>query len=200
MRTLLLLGLIASVTVLAGCEGRSSWSDASSSAETAAGTTNPSARVPGDSTGALLPITSAAILARVSDGHARATVVNVWATWCVPCREEFPDLLDVANSHKADGVRLMLVSADFDQQLGDVRTFLKSHGVRDTSYFKRDGDQAFIDALNPKWTGTIPVTFVYDATGKRVAFWEGRANRARFETAIQLALKSTPSATKEIPS
>ena len=49
-------------------------------------------------------------------------------------------------------------------------------------------------------TPTIPATFVYDAAGRRVAFWEGRANRARFEAAIRQALGPAPSAHKETSS
>ena len=99
--------------------------------------------------------------------------------------------------HQADGVRLVLVSADFDDQTPEIHRFLNSQGVHDTTYLKRETDQVFIDALNPKWTGTIPATFVYDASGRRVAFWEGRADRARFEAAIRHALEGAPSATKE---
>src|SRR6266850_1595147 len=93
-----------------------------------------------------------------------------------------------ARAHQADGVRLVLVSADFDDQMAETHHFLNSQGVHDTTYLKRQTDRVFIDALNPKWTGTIPATFVYDASGRRVAFWEGRADRARFEAAIRHAL------------
>ena len=82
----------------------------------------------------------------------------------------------------------------------DVRHFLESHGVRDTSYLKRGGDQTFIDTLNRAWSGSIPATFVYDAAGRRVAFWEGRADRARFEEAILQALASRRITDKEKPS
>src|SRR5437867_9588711 len=83
--------------------------------------------------GALRLIDATGILALARDGRARATLVNVWATWCEPCREEFPELVEAANAHRADGVRLVLVSTDFDEQVPDVRHFLESHGVRDTS-------------------------------------------------------------------
>ena len=196
MRTLLRLACFAAAVAIAGCGGSSAPEQAASGGATgAAGTT--AATTAADSSGALMPINASAILAHVADGRAKVTIVNVWATWCLPCREEFPELLEAARAHEADGVRLMLVSTDFDEQLPQVHSFLGSHGVRDTTYIKRDGDQPFIDTLNPKWTGTIPVTLVYDATGKRVAFWEGRADRARFEAAIQQALGAPPAATKE---
>src|SRR2546423_2167943 len=64
-------------------------------------------------TAVLLPIDAAGLLARVSGAGARATLVNVWATWCPPCREEFPAMVAVARRHRAEGLRLLLVSGDF---------------------------------------------------------------------------------------
>ena len=151
-------------------------------------------------TAALVPTDAAHVLARVRDGRARVTVVNVWATWCAPCREEFPALLAAAAAHRDDGVRLLLLSTDFEEQINDVRKFLAAHGVRDTAYLKHEGDLPFIDAMNPGWSGTIPATFIYDSTGRRIAFWEGRADSARFEAAIQQALGRIPAAHEEKPS
>jgi len=134
----------------------------------------------------VLPADARRVLALAKRPGPRATVVNVWATWCGPCRAEFPALLEAARRHP--GVRLVLVSADFDDQMPAVRRFLADHGVRDTTYIKSEADQAFIDGLNPAWSGALPATFVYDARGNRVAFWEGEADAHRFETAIEHAL------------
>src|SRR5687768_6490353 len=62
----------------------------------------------------LEPATAEQLLARVREPGARATLVNVWATWCGPCREEFPALVALAERRRADGLRVLLVSADFD--------------------------------------------------------------------------------------
>ena len=190
MRHALAFATLLATVVLAGCAERTS-NDAKAAVAAA-----PVAAAP-DTGVTLVPIDSAALLALTRDGRARVTVVNMWATWCVPCRQEFPELMAAARAHQAEGVRLVLVSADFDDHIAEIHRFLNSQGVHDTTYLKRQTDQVFIDALNPKWTGTIPATFVYDASGRRVAFWEGRADRARFEAAIRHALEEAPSATKE---
>ena len=138
----------------------------------------------------LVPVTAAGILDHVRRPGARATLVNVWATWCAPCREEFPALLRVARERAGDGLRLMLVSADFDDQAPAVRAFLAERAVSDTTYLKSGDDMSFINTLSPQWSGALPATFVYDEGGRLVAFWEGMADEARFRKAVDQVLAS----------
>jgi thiol-disulfide isomerase/thioredoxin len=137
------------------------------------------------------PLTADQLLALVHRGESRATLVNVWATWCIPCRQEFPALLRVARAHSPRDLRLVLVSADFEDQLPGVHRFLAQQGVRDTTYLKTGDDMTFIQSMEPRWTGSLPATFVYDRSGRLVSFWEGAADTARFEHAITAALTSS---------
>ena len=139
----------------------------------------------------VVPAGAQEVLAVVRSGGARATMVNLWATWCAPCRAEFPALLRVAQSRRSRGLRLVLVSADFPDQLAAVRAFLRAHGVRDTSYIESGEPMAFIDAIEPKWSGALPATLVYDRDGKLVEFWEGAADSTRFSEAADRALART---------
>jgi thiol-disulfide isomerase/thioredoxin len=136
----------------------------------------------------VVPVTAQDLHARVSRGHASATIVNVWATWCIPCRQEFPALLRVARVHAAKGVKLVLVSADFPDQLAGVHTFLAAQGVTDTTYLKAGEDMAFIEAMDHRWTGALPATFIYDRNGRLQSFWEGAGDAARFESALTTVL------------
>ena len=121
-------------------------------------------------------------------------LVNVWATWCLPCREEFPDLLRVAKEFEGRGLRLVLVSADFSDATSDVTKFLTEQGVDFPTLLKAGKDEAFVDGLDRRWTGAIPATFVYDERGKLVRYWEGKADYKSLKKRVLEALdtKETP--------
>ena len=145
------------------------------------------------------PATAEELRALARRPGARATMVNVWATWCAPCREEFPALLRVAAAREGRGLRLVLVSADFEDQLPAVRDFLRAHGVRDTSYIQSGAPMAFINALNPGWSGALPATLIYDTNGRMLAFWEGAADESKFAQAADQALGLAPRTKEHAP-
>ena len=76
------------------------------------------------------PVTAADIQKMIRDSGAKAVLVNMWATWCGPCREEFPGLVSVAHKYQGQGLRVLLVSADTDTDLPAVKKFLAEHGVK----------------------------------------------------------------------
>src|SRR5262245_33255733 len=76
-----------------------------------------------------VPASATEILAAVRAPGAAGTLVNMWATWCVPCREEFPDLLRLRSAYRERGLRVLLVSGDFDSERPQVEAFLREQGV-----------------------------------------------------------------------
>jgi thiol-disulfide isomerase/thioredoxin len=114
-----------------------------------------------------------AIMAAVKAPGAQAVLVNVWATWCEPCREEMPDLVRFYRDHRARGLRLVLISADDDDQRAEVARVLGALGFDGPAFIKRGNDMTFIDALDPKWKGALPATFLFDASGAKKTSWLG---------------------------
>lgn len=133
---------------------------------------------------ALEPVTAEQLIARTREPGARATLVNVWATWCAPCREEFPAIVSLAERHRDDGLRVLFVSADFEDQAHEARAFLARHRAPGPWLVKTGPDMEFINGLDRRWSGALPVTLVYDSNGQPVEFWEGGADSARFEAAV----------------
>lgn len=125
------------------------------------------------------------------DGSAPATVVNVWATWCLPCREEFPDLVQLEREFRPRGVRVVLISADFPDRRGEVEAFLGEHGVGFRTFLKEGADMEFIDTLSPQWSGALPGTFVFDAAGALAWWFEGKTDLPTLRGVVETVLKKS---------
>ncbi|HSD11700.1 MAG TPA: TlpA disulfide reductase family protein [Candidatus Binatia bacterium] len=135
------------------------------------------------------PISGPQLLDLVRASKARTVLVNVWATWCIPCREEFPEILRIRERYRERGVEVVLVSADFDDTVGEARKFLAEHGVDFTTYVKSGGDMEFINTLDPDWSGALPATFIFDSTGKRRHSLLGKTSYDTFEGKVLDVLK-----------
>src|SRR5277367_5104163 len=75
------------------------------------------------------PVTSADVQRLIHEPGAKAVLVNMWATWCGACREEFPGLVRVAQKYRGQGLKTILVSADDTDQVAAVKKFLAEEGV-----------------------------------------------------------------------
>ena len=114
----------------------------------------------------LVPATAQEVLGAARAAGAKVAIVNLWASWCIPCREEFPDLVRFYQAHR-DDVALFFVSGDFASDTAPAREFLADQGVDFRTYLKTQKDAEFIDAFDPEWSGALPATFLYDAGGVR---------------------------------
>ncbi|MET0791853.1 MAG: TlpA disulfide reductase family protein [Polyangiaceae bacterium] len=121
-----------------------------------------------------LPIVdSATLLQKIRDSGQRGVVVNAWASWCDPCREELPMLARVAPKLAALGVPIWLVSVDDPDGFPAAKALLDSMSIALPSFAAAPPLQAFKAGVNPKWPGMIPVSFLFDSTGKLRYFWPG---------------------------
>lgn len=144
-----------------------------------------------------VPVTVEQLKAEIARPGAGATLVNVWATWCAPCREEFPDLLRLYRTYRNHGLRVVLVSADFEDQAAEARRFLAQQGAGFRTFLKTGDDQRFIEGLDPRWSGALPATWLYDAQGALRYFHEGRTTFDTLEPMVLAALGDTTSLMKE---
>ncbi|HYN26526.1 MAG TPA: redoxin domain-containing protein [Pyrinomonadaceae bacterium] len=120
-------------------------------------------------------------------GNPRPLVVNFWATWCDPCREEFPDLVKLYQQFRPKGLDMIAVSLD---DLADIKTevpkFLRQMRATMPAYLLNvpDPDQ-IISTVDPQWSGALPATFLYDAEGKVVFKHFGRIKPLELRTVIE---------------
>jgi len=97
----------------------------------------------------------------VADLRGRPTVVNVFASWCIPCKDEAP-VLAAASRSRAGSVQF--VALDYQDYTSDGRRFLRRYGNDFAALHDGDGHVA------QSWGATgVPETYVLDATGHIVA-------------------------------
>jgi thiol-disulfide isomerase/thioredoxin len=122
----------------------------------------------------------------IKNNDGRALLINVWATWCAPCREEFPELVKLATNYCKE-VRVVGISVDEKGDLDSkVIPFLKNQNASFQNYLLKVVDpEDFINALNKKWGGAIPATFIYDKEGNQKEMIVGKQTYEVFESAIK---------------
>ncbi len=108
-------------------------------------------------------------------------VVNVWASWCGPCKAEAPLLHEAAATY---GDRVQFLGVDILDSLGGARSFLAAQGITYPSVFDPAG--AIRDSL-----GMIgqPATVFYDAEGHVASSWDGQLTQTALDRGIRAALR-----------
>jgi thiol-disulfide isomerase/thioredoxin len=127
----------------------------------------------------------------------KVVLVNFWATWCVPCREEYPDLVRLEAAWRSKGVAVIGVSTDLGKESAAVEKFLAANNPAFPNYHKKSGgdDQDFIDSVDPKWGGELPFTVLYGKDGKKAATLSGKQSREDLERQVSRLL-GTPSGSR----
>lgn len=138
-----------------------------------------------DSKNLLVQASASEILKDIQETPATLTILNLWATWCAPCIEEFPELLEAYYAYQSQGVRLLFLSADHTSAYSRALQFLNDQGVDFKTYIKGDQDLSLIKDLFPKWQGALPATLFYDHSGKLIHSHQGMLNYEQLEIWIE---------------
>jgi thiol-disulfide isomerase/thioredoxin len=128
---------------------------------------------------------------RLAQEKGRVVLLNFWATWCEPCREEFPSLERLQKAYAGKGLTVLGVSTDLGSQVPQVEKFLAEQRPSFPNYMKKPGgdDQNFIDAVDRSWGGELPFTVVYGRDGKKVRVLSGKQSYGDFEKEVARLLK-----------
>lgn len=119
----------------------------------------------------------------------KAVLINIWATWCIPCVEEFPHIAKVQKEFP-DDLQVIFISADFPEEINRIHDFLKSNQVDWQTYIKDDRDEPFINAIWPEWSGAIPASIIYNKDGSHLTFFERSASYDEFKNLAVTAINS----------
>lgn len=121
---------------------------------------------------------------QLSRQKGKVVLINIWATWCPPCREETPELVALYNEYKDDGLVIIGVSID-EQRESVVRPFMKEFAIPYPIYI--DKDEIVMDKYGPVMG--IPTTYVVDKEGMIRYFATGALTRKELEPRIQVLLE-----------
>jgi thiol-disulfide isomerase/thioredoxin len=134
--------------------------------------------------------------------RGKPLVVNFWATWCEPCRDEYPLIVDLAKEFKPQGISVLGIDMDDDSDMNLVRRFIARNQPPFPNYRQKPGINldAFYDGVNPQWRGTMPQTIFYGRDGNIVGFFLGTRPRAAFEQAFRATLATTANAASGVHS
>lgn len=124
---------------------------------------------------------------KLSSFRGRIVVLNFWATYCLPCREEMPALSAIQNHYAAYGVQVIGATADFVDAKKDVLKFIKEVKVNFPVWLEASVDDMKRFGLGP----ALPGTAIIDRTGKVV--WSSRkpVTEAELKTHLDALLAET---------
>ncbi|HEY1484094.1 MAG TPA: TlpA disulfide reductase family protein [Candidatus Acidoferrum sp.] len=118
-------------------------------------------------------------------------VVTFWATWCEPCRDEYPMLNELAKQYAPQGLKVVGISLDQDGDSDRIlmRRFLARYKPIFPNYRKKKGEEdSFVQAVLPGWNGSIPATFFYSKDGRQIGHLAGASDRETYDAAIRTLL------------
>jgi len=130
---------------------------------------------------------------RLAKERGRVVVINYWATWCEPCREEFPEFVEFHQQWAGRGVTFWAMSLDVASVRDtEVKKFLAEQRVPFPVFIRAatEDPNDFINAIDQRWTGELPATFVYDREGRRKHSLFGKQTRKSLEDAVKPLLNA----------
>ncbi len=128
-------------------------------------------------------------LLKLSDLKGKVVLVDFWATWCAPCREGIPDLVELKNEFKDKDIEIVGISVDAltrgGATAGDVLPFIAANKI---NYPIVRGDGSVIDAFGG--IKSIPTSFLIDKEGKIIAKYESLVSKEMYIKDIKSVLNN----------
>jgi len=124
--------------------------------------------------------------ASLADYRGKVVLVNLWATWCPPCKEEMPALESFHRKHAGDGFTIVAIN-DGDPS-ADVVQFVKDYGLTFPVWL----DPTYIATEKAFKTLNLPSSFVIDRNGQIVLSWVGGINLRTLEKYVTPIIEAQP--------
>ena len=121
----------------------------------------------------------------MNERNDRVKVFNFWATWCKPCIKELPYFEALQQQYPKEELQVYLISFDDVENLESrVKPFIEKRKIGSTVKLLDETDyNAFIDKIDPSWSGAIPATLII--AGDKRQFVEGELDEAQLKNLIE---------------
>jgi thiol-disulfide isomerase/thioredoxin len=101
-------------------------------------------------------------------------LVNVWASWCAPCRMEFPQLMIMNQMYRGRAFELVTLNVEGAERTAEIMAFLKQMRASNTNYRFQSGNPAeLVGALGNGWMGELPFTLLIKPGGEVIYTHKG---------------------------
>ena len=136
-------------------------------------------------------IDTEALKGLITQQRQHPLLINFWATYCDPCREEFPDLVKIDRDYRPRSLEFVTVSLD---DVTDIKTsvpeFLGQMKATMPAYLLNVSDpEPAIELIDPRWQGSLPATFLYNEKGEMVYKHIGRVKTEELRAEIEKVVK-----------
>jgi cytochrome c biogenesis protein CcmG/thiol:disulfide interchange protein DsbE len=115
---------------------------------------------------------------QLSDFQGKVVLVNFWATWCAPCREEIPHFQFLLREYRSRGLEVIGIALD-EEGISAVKPFVEEEGI---TYLVLIGDDEVVRAFGG--IRYMPTTFLIDRSGRVVKKYFGAMRRNVLEEGI----------------
>lgn len=137
-----------------------------------------------------LPVTignidAAGIKEIIQNKSDKIRLINVWASWCGPCVQEFPDFVIIDRIYRSRQFEFVSINADKLLRKDNVLKFLQKNEASNKNYiYSSDNNSELVEAIDPEWSGALPYTLLIEQGGKVIYRNQGPINMVEMRKLI----------------
>ncbi|MEJ7711217.1 MAG: redoxin domain-containing protein [Pyrinomonadaceae bacterium] len=131
-----------------------------------------------------------ALKALRQNNSGKLRLVNLWATWCGPCRTEFPELVTINRTYRHRAFEFVSIAANFPDEKKEVLAFLQQQQASNRNLLFADTDKyKMMEAFDPEWNNAVPYTMLIGQSGEVLYKVQGPVDSLELRRAIVKNLK-----------